>query len=249
MIDSDLILAIAVSERISQGITSGIFKRKVFCIYLYEFSKTEIEASIIDQINAGYLKIGSFMSGDVIYVTGQGLHYYQREVRQRLGLAQNEGVLEIPSMALIDKRFSLLELDGQLMSNMQQRWLEVETCANIGAYLAAVILLGSVLEGVLSARLQRDIKLAMTSPKAPRESNKTTAKNLKDWSLQDYIAVSADLGFVPRSVEKHIHELRDTRNLVHPNKQISSNIIVDEPLYRISKEVAETIIDALLEAK
>jgi hypothetical protein len=74
----------------------------------------------------------------------------------------------------------------------------------------------------------------------------TPSNPWRNGSLQDYIAVSVELNHIPKSVEKHLHELRDTRNLVHPNKQINSNIIVDESLYRISREVAETVIDALV---
>lgn len=85
----------------------------------------------------------------------------------------------------------------------------------------------------------------MTSTRAPLDNKTGSTRTLTDWTLQDYIAVSVDIGFVPKSVEKHIHELRDTRNLVHPNKQVTSNIIADESLYRISREVAETVIDAL----
>jgi len=241
----DLILAIAASEKISLAFTQSSFDRESFNIYLFEFTVSEIKDAIDEKISERYLELDPFWDRNGLHVTGQGLQHYQQVVRSRLGLSQNEGVLVLSDAELVDERFSLLGVDIELTINMQQRWSEIEVCASVGAYLAAVILLGSVLEGLLLARLQRDIKSAMTSSKAPR-SKAAEIKNLNDWSLQDYIAVSVELGFVPRSVEKHIHELRDTRNLVHPNKQISSNIFVDESLFRISKEVAETIIDALL---
>lgn len=241
---SDMILAMAASEKVS-FFSEGAICREAFCIYLFDFPPEEVDLAIDELINAGLLMIDPFWIRSFIHITAQGLQQYQREVRQRLHLEMDEGVLDINESVFFDERFNLIGIDDQLVSNMQQRWSEIDKCASTGAYLAAVILLGSVLEGLLLARLQRDIKLAMTSSKAPR-NKAAEIKNLNDWSLQDYIAVSVDLGFVPRSVEKHIHELRDTRNLVHPNKQISSNILVDESLYRISKEVAETVIDALL---
>lgn len=243
----DLILAIAVSKKVSIGDIEISIPREAFCIYLFEFPPEEVESCIDNLINSGYLEKDTYWTlRNEVRVTAQGLQIYQREVRQRLGLAPNEGLLDLADEALVDERFALLELDTSLISNLQHRWVEIESCANCGAYLAAVILLGSVLEGLLLARLQKEIKLAMTSSKAPRENQTGTTKKLNDWSLQDYIVVSIDLGLIPGSIEKHIHELRDTRNLVHPNKQISSNILVDESLYRISKEVAETIIDAIL---
>lgn len=120
----------------------------------------------------------------------------------------------------------------------------METCAINKAYLAAVILLGSILEGALLAKLRANIHAAMTSKEAPKDRS-GVVKNLDDWMLVDYITVASDLSYVPKSVEKHSHELRDTRNFVHPRKQVSEQIVVDVYLYRISREVAEVVIDAL----
>ena len=84
----------------------------------------------------------------------------------------------------------------------------------------------------------------MTSNKAPKDKS-GAVKSIDDWNLAEYIIVATDLSYIPKSVEKHSHELRDTRNFVHPRKQVNEKIIVDQYLYRISREVAETVIDAL----
>ena len=242
----DLILAIVASKHVEFSFGSGTVQKSAIEVYLHEFPEAEINAALEFLVNSG--RIGndeSFCLQDSIYITGDGLQYYQLEVRERLSLNRGEGILKISPSLELDNRFSRLGLDLSLTENLQNRWVEMNICANSGAYLASIILLGSVLEGLLLARLKQDIKNAMTSARAPRDRKSGSIKTLTDWTLQDYIAVSVDIGFVPKSVEKHIHELRDTRNMVHPNKQVNSNIIADEYLYRISREVAETVIDAL----
>lgn len=79
----------------------------------------------------------------------------------------------------------------------------------------------------------------MTSSRAPQDKKTNTVRHITDWTLQ------ADIGLIPSSVEKHVHELRDTRNLVHPYKQIKTGIAADQSLYRISREMGEIIVDAL----
>jgi len=242
----DLILAIAANDKIEFNFQTGIVQKAAIEVYLHEFKEAEINIALEFLINSGHIQDFEFYPRDSIHITGDGLQYYQMEVRVRLNLNRGEEILMISLPSESDSRFSRLGLDPSFTVNLQNRWMEMNICANNGAYLASIILLGSILEGLLLARLHRDIKIAMTSARAPRDGKSGSTKTLTDWTLQDYIAVSVDIGFVPKSVEKHIHELRDTRNLVHPNKQITSNITADEPLYRISREVAETIIDALV---
>ncbi len=241
----DLILAIAANDKIEFSFRAGIVQKAEIEVYLHEFPKAEINVALELLVNSGRIRNYELYPRDSIHITGDGLQYYQQEVRARLNLNQGEGILKISLPSELDNRFSRIGLDPSFTENLQNRWVEMNICANSGAYLASIILLGSVLEGLLLARLHRDIKIAMTSARAPRDGKSGSTKTLTDWTLQDYIAVSVDIGFVPKSVEKHIHELRDTRNLVHPNKQMTSNITADEPLYRISREVAETVIDAL----
>lgn len=242
----DLVLAIAANDKIELGFGNGIVKKSEIEVYLHEFPGSEINLVLESLLNSGHIQNVDFHPQDSIHITGDGLQYYQQEVRTRLNLNRDEGILQISFPTESDNRFSRLGLEPSFAENINNRWVEMNICADSGVYLACIILLGSVLEGLLLARLQRDIKLAMTSARAPRDNRSGSTKSLNDWTLQDYIAVSVDVGFIPKSIEKHIHELRDSRNLVHPNKQIASNIIADEPLYRISREVAETIIDALV---
>jgi hypothetical protein len=217
-------------------------------VYLHEFDAAEVAEAVDRLIEAGHARRYEFGDRKGVAISGEGLQHYQEEVCHRLNLEPDHGILRLAEPVELDGRFARLRLEPALVANLQQRWREMEICAAGGAYLAAIILLGSLLEGVLLATLQQRKPDAMRSPMAPKERNlnSKTVKPMTDWTLQEYISVSVDIDLVPRSVEKHVHELRDTRNLVHPRKQWESGITVDQPLYRISRQVADAVIVGLV---
>ena len=240
----DLILAILASDHISPFSGSDSFSLEEIAIYLHEFSTEELTKAKLELEGAELIREEDLFAVEPIYITGRGLRIYKAESRFKLGLGSNEGVLSLIEPCPRDARFDRLGFDKDLQQNLEKRWLEMEACATGAAYLAAVILLGSILEGALWAKLNANIQAAMTAKKAPKDK-RGSVRALDAWTLADYIAVSTELGFVPKSIEKHSHELRDTRNLVHPRKQVSEQIAVDGSLYRISRQIAEAVMDAL----
>lgn len=240
----DLILALVASNRVDLFSGSDHIPLEALSIYLSEFSGEEIETAKDALVGYGLIRDDESFPRKAIGITGRGLHKYKTDCRIKLNLGSNEGILRLLNPVERDARFNSLGFDVDLQKNLEQRWLEMEACAISEAYLAAVIMLGSLLEGALFAKLKANVRAAMTSSKAPQDKS-GAVKHLDDWTLAEYISVAADLGYVPKSVEKHSHELRDTRNLVHPRKQVNEQIVVDKSLYRISREVAETVIDAL----
>lgn len=246
----DLLLAIVANDKVESSYSPGDISKSAIEVYLFEFLSDEISVAIESLRARGYIENYPFGRDDDICITGDGWQHYHQETRLKLALEENQGILStIFLQAKADDRFLLLGIDNALALNLERRWLEMQICAETGAYLAAVILLGSILEGILFAYLSKDIGKTMTSVRAPRDHKLNSAKQLKDWILNDYILVAIDIGLLPSSVGKHAHELRDTRNFVHPNKQLGSNIIVDVTLFRISREVTNAVIDALAPPK
>ncbi|MGB5807348.1 hypothetical protein [Castellaniella sp.] len=240
----DLILAVLASNRVDPFSGSDHIPLDALSIYLHEFSDEALKCAKVELENAGLIREDDLFHRRPLHLTGRGLQRYKTDSRFRLNLGGSEGILRLIEAVEKDPRFSRLGFDTDLQENLEHRWSEMEACATGEAYLAAVIMLGSILEGALLAKLRANIRAAMTSSKAPKDKS-GAAKPLDEWTLAEYISVATDLSYIPRSVEKHSHELRDTRNLVHPRKQVNEQIAVDESLYRISREVAETVIDAL----
>jgi len=240
----DLILALVASNRVDPFSGSTNIPVDALQIYLHEFSDEEIKSTNDALVSSGLVSDNEFFPRKSICITGRGLQKYKTDSRIKLKLGIAEGVLRLLTPVERDARFRSFGFDVDLQDNLEQRWMEMEVCAASEAYLAAVIMLGSILEGALLAKLKANIEAPMNSSKAPKDRS-SKVKSIDEWTLAECITVATDLGYLPKSVEKHSHELRDTRNLVHPRKQVSERIVVDESLYRISREVAETVIDAL----
>lgn len=241
----DLILSLLASNKID-GWSQSSFTESGIGIYLHQHSSKNINDAITILLDKGFMATEAPFRNNWFRITGAGLQYYLSTVRQTLGLNSDTGILTPATEKYInDKIFNLPNLQDHIKENLNSRWSEIEKCAFSEAWLASVIMLGSLLEGVLLAVLEAAGKKALDAVSAPKNRKSGNVKPIDIWTLQDYIKVAIELRIIPSSIEKHIHELRDTRNLVHPNKQLRENIIADESLYRISREVTETVIDAL----
>lgn len=98
---------------------------------------------------------------------------------------------------------------------VQERWREAQKCQYAGAYTAAVIMMGSILEALLLARAHLDQPNAHQSGYAPKDK---MGRNLalQNWTLNSLIDVAVDLQWLKSDRGKFGHALRDSRNVVHP---------------------------------
>lgn len=102
-----------------------------------------------------------------------------------------------------------------LKEELDRRWREAQGCIHVQAFTAAVVMMGSLLEGLLLARGQTSTSVAYQSTRAPRDkTGKILA--LHDWSLSALIDVAADVGWIQTDRAKFSHALRESRNVVHP---------------------------------
>lgn len=109
---------------------------------------------------------------------------------------------------------------------IQDRWLEAQKCQHAGAYLAAVVMMGSILEALLLARAQMSPADAYRATAAPKRRHGGQVP-LHEWTLNAFIDVSADLGWISLDRKRFSHALRDSRNVVHPWYQVRSRVSFD----------------------
>lgn len=122
---------------------------------------------------------------------------------------------------------------GRLVSNQQfgsllrSRLDEAHQCWDHGAHLAAVIMLGSLLEGVLLdfARNRKGSKV--------------------NDNLSALITLAGTEGWLAKDVVDYAHVLRNHRNLIHPNKQHTDGHSPDTDTVRISWNVVVAAINDL----
>lgn len=81
--------------------------------------------------------------------------------------------------------FFSLGIEGSTAGVLEERWHEVEKCLESEAYLAGTIMMGSLLEGLFLAVLQKRPKEANQSSAAPVQRDTRKVKKFRDWTLSD----------------------------------------------------------------
>ncbi len=128
---------------------------------------------------------------------------------------------------------------------IQARWLEAQKCQHAGAYVAAVIMMGSILEALLLARCSRDPKRAYQAKSAPRDR---MGKNVAvhEWTLSAMIDVSGEAGWIKTDRAGFSHALRQSRNIVHPYEHARTSANFDEATCKMCWQVLNASVEDLL---
>lgn len=138
-----------------------------------------------------------------------------------------------------------LPIEVALSSALAERMAEAHACIEAKAFLAAVILSGSILEGLClgyGSRTPERVNRAYA-----RRYHKT-APPFERWKLREWIEVLGGLGDLSPNVEKFGHALRDFRNFVHPAEQIAHRFSPDEHTARIGFQVVVAAVSDLVRA-
>jgi hypothetical protein len=141
-----------------------------------------------------------------------------------------------------------LGLEHSVEQILTARSIEASKCVDAGAHVSAVIMCGSLLEGILLAtalKLPAKFNRASSSPKY-KESEKV--KPFQEWTLANLIDVAHEVGLLRLDVKKFGHSLRDFRNYVHPYEQMASGFKPDEHTAQICLQVLRAAIVGLKSA-
>lgn len=143
--------------------------------------------------------------------------------------------------------FSSLVKDGQMKAILEGRWVEISACIIAKASLAATVMMGGLLEGLLLARVNSQTNKApiYTAAAAPKDKQGNPLP-LKDWTLHNYIGVAHELKWITQTVKDIGGVLRDYRNYIHPQKQYSEKVSLTpadaDLLWEISKNIARQVL-------
>jgi hypothetical protein len=134
-----------------------------------------------------------------------------------------------------------------MLGILERRWAETLACQRVGADLAATVMLGGLLEALFLVRINRLTSLApvFTAAAAPKDKA-GKSRPLKEWSLRDYLDVANELGWIRQSAKDVGQVLRDYRNYIHPEKELSHGVTVvaeDTAMFvKVFSSIAEQII-------
>lgn len=118
--------------------------------------------------------------------------------------------------------FSPLAGNPQMREILTRRWHECAKCVNADAHLAAIVMMGGLLEALFVARANKmPDKTPLTSAaNAPKDKVTGKTTNYQDWMLDSYIKVAFELKWITESAKDVADKLKEYRNFVHPAKEL-----------------------------
>lgn len=142
--------------------------------------------------------------------------------------------------------FAPLASDVRMQAILERRWAECVACIQCGAHLAAVVMMGGLLESLFVSRQNRltDKSALVNATRAPKRKGK--ALPLTEWTLNDYLEVANEIGWIGMATKRVGAVLRDYRNLVHPQSEYAQQVILTDQdarvLWDITKRVARELL-------
>jgi hypothetical protein len=130
---------------------------------------------------------------------------------------------------------------------ISRRWLDAQKCVHQHMYLAAIVLMGSILEGLILARVTLSPSIAYQSGVVPKDKN-NRPKQYNDWSLSELINVATDVGWIKRDRGKFGHALRESRNIVHPWVEVTTKADLDQYTCETSWSVLKASVRDLIDS-
>lgn len=143
-----------------------------------------------------------------------------------------------------DIDINLLGLDSSIEEIVKERLKEVELCVTNNAPLSSVIMIGSILEGILLGLASAYPRLFNQAQCAPKDKEGSIRK-FQDWTLNNFIDVASEIGFLRRDVKKFSHAVRDFRNYIHPYSQMASRFSPDKHTAMICFQVLKAAISQI----
>ena len=174
-----------------------------------------------------------------------------RDIRRLLMVTRADAIMPAapPAAATSDvpPSFASLIGDPAMQEVLARRWTECVVCLSAGAPLAATVMMGGLLEGLLLAKVNSlsDKTTVFTATNAPKDRSGQPLP-LAQWSLKNYIDVAHELRWISRSARDVGAVLRDYRNYVHPQKELSHGISLSAQDAALWWEVSKLVARELL---
>jgi hypothetical protein len=165
-----------------------------------------------------------------VFITGEGIDAYETN---QSGGPEAERPAERPEFSFVT--------DGDLRSIIERDYAEIPACLAAGAWKAATIMCGTVMEALLLDALLIEQARASQSDQAPKR-----ASDLRRWSLDTMIKVAVDLHILPSDTLGFMsHTVREYRNLIHPAVETRRKITPEREEANAARAAVDLIIKQL----
>jgi len=102
----------------------------------------------------------------------------------------------IKAQIIAPPNFDQLVSDPILAKILNLRWGEAQKCVQADACLSAIIMMGSILEGVLLHKVESDLKIAYKAKCTPKDRKTGDPKPIHEWGLSALIDVAHEVGWL-----------------------------------------------------
>jgi hypothetical protein len=170
-----------------------------------------------------------------VFITGEGIDEYERQAS--LG-DTGHGRPEQPDFSFISH--------SDLRSIIERDYAEIPACLATGAWKAATVMCGSVMEAVLFDALLGRAQNAKQCEKAPKDKGGKVIDDLGHWSLKSMIEVAIELKMLRgETMGLTSHAVREYRNLIHPAAEVRKGITAEKEEAKAAKAALDLIIKQL----
>jgi hypothetical protein len=176
------------------------------------------------------------------------LHKLREElISVRSQLLAAESVASSSSRAAPRPSFASVISNPDMQLILTRRWQEVERCLAADAGLAAMVMMGGLLEALLMARIERlaDKSPVFTARAAPKDKAGRTLPQ-KEWTLHNYIEIAHERGWIGETAKSVGVVLRDYRNYIHPYKELTDGVTLTTEDAAMLWTVVVTLTDQIL---
>ncbi len=124
--------------------------------------------------------------------------------------------------------FSPLAGNQEMRDILTRRWHECSRCVKADAHLAAIVMMGGLLEALFVARAN---KMTVKDPlinaaSAPKDKVTGKTSNYQEWMLDSYIKVAHELKWITESAKDVADVLKEYRNYIHPEKERRHGVVL-----------------------
>ena len=132
--------------------------------------------------------------------------------------------------------------DGEVKQALAFWKNEYQKCADAGAYLASVVLLGAMLEATLLLAIKKNPKDVNQCAAAPKRNG--GVKPFDEWTMSEMIDVARACKWISVDAKLFGHGLRNYRNFIHPG-ELEKNESPDKGVVEIGCAVVQKTLDEL----
>ena len=178
------------------------------------------------------------------------LEDYETRIMEVLGInAEQEKRQDVvKNAAFLAKHFGDMILNTKVFNDemttvIRERMAEIEGAVANNLPLSAIFLIGSTLEGVLSAVAQKYPREFNSAISAPKKDGKVLP--LTDWVLGSLIDVACEVTVLGKDVKDFSGKIRDFRNYIHPNVQVKHGFSPTMDTVKISLQVLRAAVNEI----